>query len=73
MSEVVGYSTDDLKMEPCGSQECALGNLMADAMLIEVCVIQPIFFTFVLSNFVSNFFVKSYEVLVLVKPRSEQS
>ncbi|XP_075983893.1 apyrase-like isoform X2 [Anticarsia gemmatalis] len=31
--EVVGYSKDVLKMDPCGSKECELGNLIADAIM----------------------------------------
>ncbi|XP_068623877.1 apyrase-like [Battus philenor] len=31
--EVVGYTTADLLAPKCGSQECAIGNFVADAML----------------------------------------
>ncbi|XP_049879457.1 apyrase-like isoform X2 [Pectinophora gossypiella] len=31
--ELVGYSGDDLRAEPCGSRECAVGDLATDAIL----------------------------------------
>ncbi|CAB3222173.1 unnamed protein product [Arctia plantaginis] len=33
VSEVVGYTNEDLPMDPCSSGECKLGNLFTDAIL----------------------------------------
>lgn len=35
-NEVIGYAEDDFDSVICGSQECALGNFIADAYLNAV-------------------------------------
>ncbi|RVE47543.1 hypothetical protein evm_007802 [Chilo suppressalis] len=36
VNEVVGFAHDDLISEPCGSKECAIGDIIADAYLTTV-------------------------------------
>lgn len=33
VNEVVGYTDEDMILETCGSKECTLGNLVADAFM----------------------------------------
>lgn len=42
VKEVVGVADDEFLDRPCGSGECALGNLVADALLTSVSMIRRI-------------------------------